>query len=61
MEGYLISKLKLECGPMYTNKLETMFKDVTNSKILNSEFKEKYTHSSIDFEVSVYTAGHWPF
>ena len=44
-----------------TNKLETMFKDVVNSKILNSEFKEKYSHSSIDFEVSVYTAGHWPF
>ena len=41
MEGYLITKLKLECGPMYTNKLETMFKDVTNSKILNQEFRDK--------------------
>ncbi|KAI9090838.1 cullin [Phlyctochytrium arcticum] len=63
-EKSMLSKLKSECGPAFTSKLEGMFKDVEISKDYMSSFREspKYTSQlgNIELSVSVLTQGYWP-
>jgi cullin-4 len=54
-ETAIVNLLKQECGAGYTNKLETMIRDVAVSEEMEAEKNEK-----LDLKVSVITAGVWP-
>jgi hypothetical protein len=68
----MLSKLKTECGPNYTSKLEGMFQDVELSKDFMTGFSEHCTkvklatlsesrmNTQIEFHVQVLTTGYWP-
>ncbi|KAL5236660.1 hypothetical protein ACI65C_004070 [Semiaphis heraclei] len=65
-EKIMISKLKTECGSLFTSKLEVMLKDMSLSNTIMAEFKE-YTAKSndqflhaMDLTVRVLTTGFWP-
>ncbi len=68
IEKSAISRLKNECGPHFTSKLEGMFKDMDLSKDLMSSFKT--SSSAMDelatvcpgteINVQVLTSGLWP-
>ena len=58
-EKLMISKLKPECGAQFTNKLEGMFKDLSTSENLTSEFKQ-LKKVPILFKIHVLTTGYWP-
>jgi len=60
-EATVISKLREMCGYEYTNKLQRMFLDVSVSKDLNDNFKEKAENLDIDFSVQVLASNAWPF
>lgn len=68
IEKSAISKLKTECGPHFTSKLEGMFKDMDLSKDIMSSFKASPSAmdqlSTIcpgtDINVQVLTSGLWP-
>lgn len=64
-EASMIAKLKQACGYQYTNKLQSMFKDIELSKDLNSKFKSHLTHRNdtlnLDFHVQILNCGAWPF
>ncbi|KAF8852017.1 Cullin-domain-containing protein [Acephala macrosclerotiorum] len=66
VEKQMISRMKLEIGSAFTNKLEGMFKDMTMSDDLTSGYR---THISnlgdldrrqIDLGISVLTSNFWP-
>lgn len=63
-EALMITKLKDACGFEYTSKLQRMFTDMSISKDLNEEFKEKmkvsHDQDSIDFSILVLGSGQWP-
>lgn len=63
-EKSMLSKLKQECGPGFTSKLEGMFKDMELSKDVMLAFKQhlQNAHSGIALELSVniLTMGYWP-
>lgn len=65
-EKLMIQKLRDECGPGFTSKLEGMFRDIEVSKATQAAFAEKTDNralldqSGIDFSVSVLTSGLWP-
>ncbi|SJX65621.1 related to cullin 4A [Sporisorium reilianum f. sp. reilianum] len=68
-ERSMLLKLKEECGPEFTAKLETMIKDVDLSKDLMDEYdrfaakQRKDEHAPLDkfdLSVSVLTQAHWP-
>ncbi|KAI8913801.1 Cullin, partial [Powellomyces hirtus] len=63
-EKSMLSKLKIECGPGFTSKLEGMFKDIDISRDYMSSFREssKYTSQlgTIELSVNVLTHGYWP-
>lgn len=61
-ETSLVLKLKEECGAQFTQRLETMFKDMKMSEELCQEFKNTSPSKTfeIDFSVKVLTQGHWP-
>ncbi|ANB13930.1 cullin CUL3 [Sugiyamaella lignohabitans] len=62
-EKSMISKLKVECGPSFTSRLETMIKDMELSKTYATEFREQAKSSkvkSIAFNANILTQGHWP-
>ncbi len=61
-EKSMLTKLKQECGSVFTSKLEGMFKDVDISKDIMQSFKaSKFNESlDVDFSVSVLTQGFWP-
>ena len=63
-EKSMLTKLKQECGPGFTKKLEGMFKDMEVSKDLMSSFKQTCRYiqefASIDLNVTVLTDGYWP-
>lgn len=40
----MLSKLKAECGPSFTSKLEGMFRDVEMSREMQSGFKKYVTN-----------------
>ncbi|KAL4473553.1 hypothetical protein ABPG74_022417 [Tetrahymena malaccensis] len=68
-EKQIISKFKLECGTVYTKKMETMFLDMQQSLEYYSEFKQlfikninaKSAYKSLDFDIKVLTCGNWPY
>ncbi|SNX86614.1 related to cullin 4A [Melanopsichium pennsylvanicum] len=68
-ERSMLLKLKEECGPEFTAKLETMIKDVEVSKDLMDEYDrfaakqrkdEADAKDNFDLSVSVLTQAHWP-
>ncbi|KAJ3205102.1 Cullin-4 [Entophlyctis luteolus] len=63
-EKSMLLKLKAECGPGFTSKLESMFKDIETSKDIVASFKQSprfYERlGSIDMYVNFLTAGMWP-
>ncbi|KIK65002.1 hypothetical protein GYMLUDRAFT_39413 [Collybiopsis luxurians FD-317 M1] len=63
-EASMISKLKEACGFEYTNKLQRMFTDVSLSKDLTDNFKERMSQShddmDITFSIMILGTNFWP-
>jgi cullin 3 len=61
-EKTMISKLKSECGHLYTSKLEGMFQDMKQSEELVKQHKASNSGggSALDLKVHVLTSGFWP-
>ncbi|KAF5382559.1 hypothetical protein D9615_002947 [Tricholomella constricta] len=63
-EASMISKLKEACGFEYTNKLQRMFTDMSLSKDLTDQFKERMqqNHDDMDISFSIMVLGtnFWP-
>ncbi|KAG1745820.1 Cullin-domain-containing protein [Suillus paluster] len=62
-EASMISKLKEACGFEYTNKLQRMFTDMSLSKDLTDQFKERMqNHEDMDINFSIMVLGtnFWP-
>ncbi|KAJ7857731.1 Cullin [Mycena olivaceomarginata] len=63
-EASMISKLKEACGFEYTNKLQRMFTDMSLSKDLTDQFKDRMTqnHDDMDITFSIMVLGtnFWP-
>lgn len=61
-ERSMLSKLRQECGPAFTSKLEVMFKDIENSRELLARFlvQTEDRKPSVALSVSVLSAGIWP-
>jgi len=61
MEGQMIGKLKSTCGFEYVSKLSRMFTDISLSRDLMEQYKEKNSDTGgIDFSVMVLATGSWP-
>jgi cullin 1 len=62
-ESSMISKLKLNCGFEYTNKLQKMFEDMTLSKTLNEQYRQTVIKQTgdIDFSIAALRSNSWPF
>jgi len=60
----MISKLRIECGNQFTNKLDGMFKDMTLSETAVNDYREylngQRSPGGIDFSVTILTKVHWP-
>eukprot|EP00299_Pterocystis_sp_00344_P010041 c4406_g1_i2.p1 GENE.c4406_g1_i2~~c4406_g1_i2.p1 ORF type:complete len:770 (-),score=170.75 c4406_g1_i2:36-2345(-) len=52
-ENSMISKLKTECGNIYTAKLEGMFKDIELSQDIMQSFNDNKLRSQIDKEIAI--------
>ncbi|PWY91848.1 SCF ubiquitin ligase subunit CulC [Aspergillus sclerotioniger CBS 115572] len=65
-ERQMISKMKMEVGNQFTQRLEAMFKDMTISEDLTSSYKEHVRQSSdpdqkkVELDVNVLTSTMWP-
>ncbi|EEP76225.1 conserved hypothetical protein [Uncinocarpus reesii 1704] len=65
-ERQMISKIKMEVGNTFTQRLESMFKDMTISEDLTAGYKEHIAQRGdsdpkrIDLEMSVLTSTMWP-
>jgi cullin 3 len=65
-ERQMISKMKVEVGNTFTQKLEAMFKDMTISDDLTYSYKDSVARRGdpdpkrIDLEISVLTSTMWP-
>ncbi|KAH7921900.1 Cullin-domain-containing protein [Leucogyrophana mollusca] len=63
-EASMISKLKEACGFEYTNKLQRMFTDMSLSKDLTDQFKDRMqqNHDDMDINFSIMVLGtnFWP-
>lgn len=66
-ERLMIQKLKTECGPSFTMKLEGMFRDMDAGRELQRDFREfrearreALDLGDCDFVVQVLTHGSWP-
>jgi len=70
-ERAMVAKLKAECGPSFTGKLEGMFKDMDVSREVMAAFKQQQQQQqagsgdavaapSIDLNVHVLTSAYWP-
>ncbi|KAG0704302.1 Cullin-domain-containing protein [Suillus ampliporus] len=58
-EASMISKLKEACGFEYTNKLQRMFTDMSLSKDLTDQFKERMqNHEDMDINFSIMVLAH---
>ncbi|PLW45501.1 hypothetical protein PCASD_05943 [Puccinia coronata f. sp. avenae] len=64
LERHMVMKLKKECGPGFTAKLEVMFRDLETSIDLNSAYQTTHGHSTqgdgLDLTVCILTSGSWP-
>lgn len=63
-EKMMIERIKAEVGPSYTNKLESMFRDIELSKDINQQFQQHVTQLPnkplMECGVQVLTMGSWP-
>ncbi|KAA0193515.1 putative e3 ubiquitin ligase cullin 2 component [Fasciolopsis buskii] len=60
-EKAMLSKLKQECGPNYTRKMETMFQDIELSRQLSKNFRAACpTPHGIELSVNVICPASWP-
>jgi cullin 3 len=65
-ERQMISKMKLEVGNSFTQKIEAMFKDMTVSRDLSTKYKQHVTQlgdpdpKRAELEVQVLTSTMWP-
>jgi len=69
LERNMVMKLKKECGPGFTAKLEMMFRDLETSSDLNSAYEAFQTQSTdrdeagqdaVEMTITVLTSGSWP-
>ena len=62
IEESMLKKLKTECGYQFISKLEGMFLDVRNSKVIMEEYRETHFFQScpVEIKVDVLTQGFWP-
>ena len=67
IERQMISKMKIKVGNTFTQRLESMFKDMNVSDDLNAQYKEHVNKLGdpdtrrIDIEASILTTTIWPF
>jgi cullin 3 len=67
IERQMISKMKIKVGNTFTQRLESMFKDMSVSDDLNAQYKEYVNRLGdpdtrrIDIEASILTTTIWPF
>ncbi|CAL5874963.1 uncharacterized protein PFLUO_LOCUS9266 [Penicillium psychrofluorescens] len=65
-ERQMISKMKMEVGNQFTQRIEAMFKDMTISGDLTNSYKEHIARSGdpdqkrVDLEINVLTSTMWP-
>ncbi|PIG81736.1 cullin-3 [Aspergillus arachidicola] len=65
-ERQMISKMKMEVGNQFTQRLESMFKDMTVSEDLTASYKEHIRGAGdpdqkpVDLEINVLTSTMWP-
>lgn len=65
-ERQMISKMKVEVGNQFTQRIEAMFKDMTVSEDLSASFKEHAARNAdtekkpVDLEINVLTSTMWP-
>lgn len=62
-EKAVLTKLKNECGAVFTQKLEGMFKDMETSEDLNKNFHQHIEHQGLpkaNVNVRVLTTDNWP-
>lgn len=65
VERQMISKMKMEVGNQFTQRLEAMFKDMTVSEDLTNSYKNHLSRTGADskrleLEISVLTSTMWP-
>jgi cullin 3 len=65
-ERQMISKMKMEVGNQFTQRIESMFKDMTISEDLTGNYKEHVAQTGgsdqkpVDLEINVLTSTMWP-
>ncbi|KAJ5375309.1 hypothetical protein N7517_007315 [Penicillium concentricum] len=65
-ERQMISKMKMEVGNQFTQRIESMFKDMTISEDLTTNYKEHIARTGdpdqkpVDLEINVLTSTMWP-
>ncbi|KAJ5779074.1 hypothetical protein N7457_006794 [Penicillium paradoxum] len=65
-ERQMISKMKMEVGNQFTQRIESMFKDMTISEDLTNNYKDHIARNGdpyqkpVDLEVNVLTSTMWP-
>ena len=63
-EQRMISTLRSECGWQFINKLEAMFREITQSNSLNEELWGQFTNKNLtgvdDLNVKVLSTSYWP-
>lgn len=65
-ERQMISKMKMEVGNQFTQRIEAMFKDMTVSEDLTISYKDHIARSAdpdqkrVDLEINVLTSTMWP-
>ncbi|CAG8382587.1 unnamed protein product [Penicillium salamii] len=65
-ERQMISKMKMEVGNQFTQRIESMFKDMTVSEDLTANYKEHIARNGdpdqkpVDLEINVLTSTMWP-
>ncbi|KAJ5302007.1 hypothetical protein PENANT_c050G05996 [Penicillium antarcticum] len=65
-ERQMISKMKMEVGNQFTQRIEAMFKDMTISEDLSANYKDHVSKTGdpdqkpVDLEVNVLTSNMWP-
>ncbi|KAJ5160802.1 uncharacterized protein N7482_007806 [Penicillium canariense] len=65
-ERQMISKMKMEVGNQFTQRIEAMFKDMTVSEDLTASYKDHIARSAdpdqkrVDLDINVLTSTMWP-
>jgi cullin-4 len=59
-ERIMIARFKQECGPSFTQRLETMLKDMDLSRDYVVGYKESQGDQPIQFNINILAQGPWP-